>query len=114
MSTIFRIVYAVTIVVVSVLALLTAVMFIGTLFPRIDPATGRNAGEWVAVGIILNSVVIVYGLLGVSVGRFVRAHIGNSAASPASRMVALASWVIVGAGPPFAYAVVGLLFALPA
>jgi hypothetical protein len=114
MSAIFRIVYAVTIVVISLLALLTAAMFIGTLFPRIDPATGGSIGEWVAVGILLNGVVVVYGLLALGVGRSVRAHIGNSAASPGSRILALASWAIVGAGPPVAYAVLCLLFALPA
>jgi hypothetical protein len=114
MSTIFRIVYAGAIVVVSVLALVTAVMYVGTLFPRVDPATGRNAGEWVAVGIIFNGVVIVYGLLGVSIGPLVRAHIDDSAASPASRLLALTSWAIVGAAPPVAYAVVCLLASLPA
>jgi hypothetical protein len=113
MSTIFRIVYAVSVVVVGLLALLTAAMVVGTLFPRIDPATGRNTGEWVAVGILFNGVVVVYGLLAVGVGRSVRAHIGNTAASPGSRMLALASWAIFGAGPPVAYAVMGLLFALP-
>ena len=114
MSTMFRIVYAATIVVVSVLALVTAVLFIATLFPSVDPMTGRPSGEWVAVGIMLNGVVIVYGLLAVAVGRFVRAYIADSTLSPASRMLALACWAIVGAGPPCAYAVVGLLLSLPA
>jgi hypothetical protein len=50
----------------------------------------------------------------VTAGRFVREHLHDSAASPASRILTFGAWALVGAAPLFAYAVVLLLFALPA
>jgi hypothetical protein len=116
MTSIFRILYAAAIVTVSVLTLTTVLLFITAHFGSrpVDPATGRSPGEWVALGVMINGAVIVYGLVCVAAGRSVRAHLNDPAASPISRIVAFGAWTLVGAAPLLAYAIVLLLFALPA